>query len=236
MNISFYTAAVGVEQQQARLNVHGNNIANVNNYGFRARRPAFQALIKSDIRGIDDDLPRGVGSLLAMAEPDFESAGYKGTDLALDYAIEGDGFFALEDPSTGEISYTRDGSFVRAQNEIGEWCLTDGLGQYVLDPGGARIVVEEEDVKMGHMLSIGIFDFENYDGMLHVGDNRVMPVEKNGAVQAGNGTLIQGYLEVSNTDLAREMSKVIESQRAFSYMLRMVQTSDEIETTVNGLR
>ncbi len=48
--------------------------------------------------------------------------------------------------------------------------------------------------------------------------------------------MIQGCLELSNADLANELAKVIESQRSFSYMLKMVQTSDEIETTVNNLR
>ena len=43
-------------------------------------------------------------------------------------------------------------------------------------------------------------------------------------------------MEMSNTDLALEFVKVIESQRAYSYCLRMVTTSDEIETTINGLR
>jgi len=52
----------------------------------------------------------------------------------------------------------------------------------------------------------------------------------------GQGKLVKGYLERSNTDLAHEMVKVIESQRSFSYALKMIQTSDEIETTVNGLR
>ena len=47
--------------------------------------------------------------------------------------------------------------------------------------------------------------------------------------------MIRGYLELSNVDLAQEMVKVIESQRAYSYALRMVQTTDEIEQTINGL-
>ena len=43
-------------------------------------------------------------------------------------------------------------------------------------------------------------------------------------------------LESSNVDLAEEKTKVIESQRAYSMALKMVQTSDEIETTINSLR
>ena len=45
----------------------------------------------------------------------------------------------------------------------------------------------------------------------------------------------QGYLESSNADLATELGKVIEAQRAYSYALRMVTTADEVETTVVNL-
>ena len=51
----------------------------------------------------------------------------------------------------------------------------------------------------------------------------------------GTGTVKRGVLERSNVDLAQELVKVIESQRAYSYALRMVQTTDEIEQTINGL-
>jgi flagellar basal-body rod protein FlgG len=61
-------------------------------------------------------------------------------------------------------------------------------------------------------------------------------VDKDGGLRYGTGTLIQGKLEASNADLAEEMSKVIEAQRAYGMALKMVQTSDEIETTINSLR
>ena len=83
---------------------------------------------------------------------------------------------------------------------------------------------------------MGIFDFVNTNGMQHIGDNRFVPVEKNGQLRVGSGKLVQGYLENSNVDLGGELVKVIESQRSFTYALKMIQTSDEIETTVNDLR
>ena len=52
----------------------------------------------------------------------------------------------------------------------------------------------------------------------------------------GRGKVIQGVLELSNADLANEIAKVIESQRSFQYLIRMITSSDEIETTVNNLR
>ena len=51
-----------------------------------------------------------------------------------------------------------------------------------------------------------------------------------------NPTLTNAALETSGTDVAKEMVRVIETQRAFSYALKMVTTSDEIESTINSLR
>jgi flagellar basal-body rod protein FlgG len=61
-------------------------------------------------------------------------------------------------------------------------------------------------------------------------------VTKDGSLTVGEGTLVQGALELSNVDLAEEMTKVIETQRAYQMSLRMVTTSDEIESTINNLR
>ena len=262
MNISFYTASVGAQQQQDRLDVHANNIANINNYGFRAKQPSFSQLMTGPVVGIEGDLMRGVGSRMEDAATDFRQSGLTGTERKLDYAINGQGFFGLLDPRTGEISYTRDGSFTLSElketgpvevtevdengetvtrtedGEVSHWYLSDGMGRLVLGRNGQRIAVadgmeEKTDIPE---LPVGVFDFINRDGMLSLGDNRMIPVEKNGGVGLGSGEAVQGYLELSNADLANELSKVIESQRSFQYMLRMITTSDEIETTVNGLR
>ncbi len=257
MNISFYTASVGAQQQQERLNVHGNNLANVNNYGFKAKKPSFSQLMTGPVQGIEEDLPRGVGARMIEADTDFAQSGLADTGRELDYGIEGDGFFALMDPTSGEISYTRDGSFVLSSyqdmedvdvlDENGEptgetqrqpvthWYLSDGLGRFVMSTIGERIRVDgQEALEQG--LDVGVFDFINYDGMQSMGDNRFIPVDKNGDLRRGSGKVVQGVLEQSNTDLAYEFAKVIESQRSFSFMLRMVTASDEIESTVNSLR
>ena len=70
---------------------------------------------------------------------------------------------------------------------------------------------------------------------MHQEENTIIPVEKNGNLRRGDGKLVQGYLELSNTDLANELVKVIETQRSYMYMLRMVRTSDEIASTVSSL-
>ena len=266
MNLSFYTASVGAQQQQDRLDVHANNIANVNTFGFRAKQPSFSQLMTGPVVGIEEDLARGVGARMEDAATDFRQSGLTGTERKLDYAINGQGFFGLLDPRTGEISYTRDGSFTLTEmkanetvqipvepdpddplaepttrteiQEVSKWYLSDGMGRLVLGNDARRIEVDAEMAERTDIppLPVGVFDFINHDGMLSVGSNRLIPVEKNGSVGLGSGEVVQGYLELSNADLANELAKVIESQRSFQYMLRMVTTSDEIETTVNNLR
>lgn len=243
MNQSFYTAAVGAWQQQVRLNVHGNNIANVNNFGFKAKRPVFSDLMYDYINGArQDEMPRGTGAYMVSADTDFAPIGFADTGLAMDYAIEGEGFFALWDPATGEYSYSRDGSFTMSQYMLDDgtgnmqthWYLSDGLGRFVMSRNGQLIEVDPEDLDAEQ--PVGVFDFVNTNGMLNISENRFQPVEKNGQLRVGSGKVVQRKLEQSNVDLANELSKVIESQRSFTYSLKMIQTSDEIETTVNDLR
>jgi len=242
MNCSFYTAAVGAANQQERLDVHGNNIANINTYGFKAGKPTFTQLMYGMVDGIEgEELPRGTGSRLDAADTDFSPTSLHETGFAYDYAIEGWGFFALMDPATGDYTYSRDGSFAPAQFQINGqtgWYLSDGVGRLVMGQDGRPIEIEHPEVSqpVGDPLNVGIFDFINYNGMKYQGDNRFNPVDKNGQVRRGSGKLIQGYLEDSNADLANEFTKVIETQRSFTYMLKMVSASDEIETTVNNLR
>lgn len=257
MNMSFYTGAVGAYQQQQRMNVQANNIANVNNYGYRAERATFHHLMYGNVVGIDNEnLPRGTGTKMAKASVDFENSGYQETGRTFDFAIVGDGFFALYDPATEEISFTRDGAFMMAQFLVppdedaepeidpitGEelepqptevWRLSDNEGRCVLDRMGNFIVIDPEDRKAD--LDIGVFDFRIYDGMLHADSGRFTPIEKNGDLYLGTGEVKRGYVELSNVDLAQELTKVIESQRAYSYALKMVLTSDEVEQTINGL-
>ena len=110
--------------------------------------------------------------------------------------------------------------------------LSDGEGRFVLSKTGGMIEIEDRNAE----LPVGVFDYINYNGMEHLGGTRFLAVDKNGGIRLGEGKAIHGMLEMSNVDLAEEMTKVIESQRAYSMALKMVQTSDEIETTINNLR
>jgi flagellar basal-body rod protein FlgG len=247
MDQSFYIGAVGAQQQMQHLNVCGDNIANVNTYGYKAQRTDFSALMHQDTRGVEDSgLSSGVGTRILMTDTNFTQGGVADTGRAQDYMINGRGFFALVDLATSEVTFTRNGSFSLAeyQKPTGEtdengqavtesvYCLSDGDGRFVLSNQGGLIEVTDPEAEQ----PVGVFDYSVYDGMLRLDDSRFLPVDKDGGLRYGTGTLIRGKLETSNTDLAEEITKVIEAQRAYGMALKVVETSDEIESTINSLR
>ena len=238
----FYSAVVGAQQQMQRMNVQGNNISNVNTYGFKAQVPSFQALMYRMPAGAEgSQLPRGSGAYMSGTATNWQDGVFQETGRDLDYAIVGEGYFALYEPGTGEISFTRDGSFtlsafqVEDQNAEGgvsyAYYLSDGEGRQVLNQSGYPIQVTDPSED----LQVGVFTIQYQDGLQRDGSSRFLMGDKNGLVWASDSEARRGMLEQSNTDLATELSQVIEAQRSYSYVLKMVQTADEVETSINGL-
>lgn len=234
----FYSAAVGAQQQMLRMDVQGNNIANVNTNGFKVQVPSFQALMYGMTQGIDNNqLPRGSGSYLSGTATNWETGPMQETGRNLDYAILGEGYFALYDPATGEVSFTRDGAFTMAafpqggEAANGTYYLSDGEGRLVLDANGQPLPVTNPQEK----LAVGVFQMQYKDGLERVGSSRFLMDAKNGQLWVADTQVQQGMLEQSNTDLGTELTQVIQAQRSYSYALKMMQTADEVETTINGL-
>ena len=238
----FYSAVVGAQQQMRRMDVQGNNIANVNTNGYRAQAASFESLMYGMLDGIDgSQLPRGSGAYLSATGTNPDSGSLNQTGRDLDYAILGNGYFALYDPATGETSYTRDGAFTMAAFQVQDttaeggvrtaYYLSDGEGRQVLDAARRPIPVTDSTEK----LPIGVFSIQYEDGLQRADSSRFLAGQKNGAITAVDTPIRQGVLEESNVDLATELTQVIEAQRSYSYVLKMVQTADEVESTVNGL-
>ncbi len=233
----FYTASVGSQQQMDKLAIQANNIANVNTYGYKTSNATFGTLMYGMMQGVEgNDIPRGTGVQVVNSPINFDDGGYTQTTRSMDYAIFGDGFFAVQDRESGEVTYTRDGSFTMSmyiENGAEVFYLSDGLGRLVMDETMQPITVTDPNAKQ----PIGVFDIQYKDGMTHAEGSRfVFAPEKNGTVTPIETEVMQGFLEESNTDLATEMAKVIETQRAYSSALSMMRTADEIETTINSLK
>ncbi len=234
----FYAATVGAQQQMERMTVQANNMANANTYGYKAESPSFGTLLYGMIQGVEgNDVPKGSGTQMVSAATNFDKGGFVQTARPLDYAIFEEGFFALMDFQTGEISYTRDGSFTLSSYETAngqEFYLSDGAGRLVLDANYDPIIVTNQN----EVQPVGVFEIQYKDGLLHLDNGRfAVDPDKNGTVTAIDSPQVeQGFLEESNSDLATEMARVIETQKAYSYAISMLRTADEVETTINQLR
>ena len=249
-------AATGLHNQQRRLDTIANNVANVNTIAFKNSRLDFKDALYT--AGIVPGLPRtpegnqqkGHGLMVAGIAKDFSGGNIQMTERPLDFAIEGEGFFALEGVN-GETLYTRNGAF-NLSVEAGGVYLVTGNGNYVLDSNGARIVLPEytETISVNEygllafvsgenetVVELGVFMFRNQTGLESVGDSNYAETEASGdRMPAENAIIRQGALEGSNVSLADEMTRMIRTQRAFSLVSRALTTADEMEGIANNMR
>ena len=238
MYTSFYTAARGAMEEQEKLNVVGHNLANANNYGYKAKTTVFTDLMYYNLNnytGEDTRYKAGAGINVEKTNTDFSPKGLITTEDKFDYAINGKGFFMLRSPITNEITYSRNGHFSMSKRG-NEFYLVNDNGNFVLDEN--RNPIRVLDGNTGELSGqIGVYGFNILDGMQSTGNNEFVPVLKNGEpFLMRDAKLIDHALEMSGVDVADDFTRMIEAQRAYSYALKMVQTSDEIVNTINTLR
>lgn len=239
MNAAFYTAGAGASAHQSKMNVISNNMANISTTGFKRKVPVFADLIYSNHpSGGVGPLQAGNGLKIDKTSDNFSEIGAPvPTEGKLDFAINGEGFFAVQQMDGEEVLYTRDGRFAISYFDETPY-LTNTSGMLVLNADGEPIEMEDltTDATM-EALNIGVFSIPVKDGMISEGYSNYSITEKNGEPELIEfPELVRGALESSNVDMATEMTQVMEAQRAFSFALKMVQTSDELEQEVNTLR
>lgn len=147
---SMYSAVSGLRVHQTMLDVVGNNISNVNTFGFKTGRAVFEDNLSQIIRGSSAPVPAtgggpgigginpaqvGLGARLGAITNIFSQGGLQVTNQTTDVAIQGDGFFVVQ--KAGANFYTRNGAF----NFDTDGNLVTSNGSYVLgyqyDPGAA---------------------------------------------------------------------------------------------------
>ncbi len=229
----FYAAKTGMIAQQNALNTIGNNVANINTLGFKPQVTAFASLLYENIDGgAGTQISTGHGAKVQKVGIDFTQGELEPTRRELDCAIDGDGFFGVLNRETNLTTYTRDGVF-HISVEGDQKFLVDVVGNYVLgkdrNPLNVTAGYESEE--------IGIFSFPNAYGLELLGGNQFAQTNRSGQPQIDNVSILRtGYLESSATDSATEMVKVLEANSAFSFNSRILQSTDEMEKTVNQLR
>lgn len=116
---SLHVAATGMSAQETHLETISNNIANANTVGYKKQRVEFQDLLYQNVRpagaptGETTMAPTGLqmgnGVRVAGTARAFEQGAILNTNNPLDVAIEGAGFFAIQQ-ADGTLAYTRSGA------------------------------------------------------------------------------------------------------------------------------
>ncbi|WP_232697038.1 flagellar hook-basal body complex protein [Brevibacillus daliensis] len=146
---SMYSGVSGMKGFQTKLDIIGNNIANVNTIGFKKSRVVFQDILNQKIgsesaggdgQGGINPKQVGLGVNLAAIDTIHSAGSPMTTGLTSDLSIEGDGFFVVTDGEDQQF-LTRAGNFTRDVNGF----LVNPQGLFLADSGGAPIQVSREE-------------------------------------------------------------------------------------------
>ena len=247
-----WTAAAGMSAQQTVLDVIGNNVANVNTPGFKRACAALADLAYEEERPATQTLPAlsvGAGARAASTLPVFTQGALTETGAQTDLAINGEGFFVLDAPE-GRL-YTRAGNFRVAPDgylTTPEGYRLDGIspvpqgytGISVIRDG--RVYAVMPDNSQRDLGRVRLARFVSPSGLEAVGGNVYRESAASGPASffdpgEGSGcTVLQGFLERSNVDVANELVSVIAAQRAYDLCAKIVQVQDEMLSTANAMK
>ncbi len=250
-----YTAYTGMLNEQHRMDVLSNNMANVTTVGFKKEGSTSQTFddvlavkIKDSTVGYNLVTREGVmhpGVKIGENYVDWTEGSFRVTGNTYDLAIGGEGFFAIEYTNkNGDTStmYTRNGQFTL--NEAGY--LVNWEGDYVLDSNSQRIhldTAKESTIdKLGNIFQDGqqvatiqLTDFENYDYLQRLGENYYYAIEGAEEIPAA-GKMYSGYLEMANVKVVQEMVNLISISRQYESNQKIIQTLDNtMDVAVNQL-
>lgn len=195
---SLWSAATGMNAQQANVDTIANNLANVNSVGYKAQVAQFKSLLYQRLQTVTTTAngnPKptssqvGLGVRTSSINSIFRQGSLLDSDSDTAFAIEGDGFFAVRGED-GVNYYTRNGDFTWALGNNGGMTLTNADGLPVLDSTGRPIalsrdyiaskltITEDGEICYPNELNnpepigirIGTFQFSNPGGLNRVGD------------------------------------------------------------------
>lgn len=259
-----YTSASGMIVQMDKEDVLANNLANADTAGFKKDQtiikefPGFEIFRKDDERvitngDVESKLTKigtlGTGAVVKDVVTNFEPGAILQTGNSNDFAINGDGFFAVDTPTGAKL--TRSGNFYIDTNNY----LVDGKGNRVLaantgnragyirvtgelnisESGDISGAVIENSVKNFPNLSIqgningslASFNVADKNQLIKEGDNYYSLAGNSQAVLSQNRGIVQGSIEKSNISVVKEMVEMIQCSRSYETNQKVLTAQDE---------
>ncbi|MGO0063659.1 flagellar hook-basal body protein [Brevibacillus fluminis] len=207
----------------------------------------------------------GSGVKVGLTPLDMTQGSAKQTDVPTDLMIEGEGMFLVsrykgmdaQGNVQEEYRLTRNGAFHLSMDNQGSntvYNLVTASGDVLLDEKGLPIelptdgeITVRPDGQVLHngeelsAVKIPVFKLDNPDKFKQAGENEFLWQDPNGdspwnVLNQSDATLRQGFLEMSNVDLNKEMSQVILAQRAYQLNSRAIEISDQMMGIANSIR
>jgi len=254
-----WSAASGMAAQKMTIDVIANNLANVNTTGFKKSRTEFQDLMyqtisqagaqTSDGGQVPTGIQVGMGTMPIGVQKMFMQGDFQETKNELHVAIEGRGFFKVL--SNEEDAYTRSGNFkldadgniVTPNGDALQPELSISSDTISIKIGSDGSVTTFDSTGAGTLLgTLELYSFPNPAGLKSMGHNLYQAMDASGEAVSGTpgsdgmGTVVQGYLEISNVDVVEEMVSMIMAQRAYEINSKAIKTADEMMSIVNNLK
>jgi flagellar basal-body rod protein FlgG len=214
MERGLYIAASGMLAEQARQDLIAHDLANASTPGYKPDRVAsrsFGEMLLTDTRNGQAIGGLGLGTQIDKQVTDTSPGPVRDTGEPLDFAVEGDGFFAVR--TAGGVRYTRNGQFSASVRGT----LATAAGDDVLGPGGAPIRIGAAGTVAP--AAIGVVALTNPSRQ---GDNLFTGT----AGGAAAGTVRGGALEGSGVDPVHTMVEMLGSLRTFEAGQRVITTID----------
>lgn len=261
-----YSGVSGMKNFQTKLDVIGNNIANVNTNGYKKSTVNFQDLISQNMSNSGTNpMQVGLGTTTSAINVNHNPGSVMSTGIGTDLAIMEKGFFVVQDPEavgttndqfltrSGSFSVTTDGNLVTAQgyNVLGKAVDANGdptaaaasainvsgYDSFSINRSG-KVIGRQANGDETTIAFVGISNPENPEGLKKVGGSmyEVPPNTPTGTAADANTEIGSGMLEMSNVDLTEEFTEMIIAQRGFQANSRTITTSDEILQEVMNLK
>lgn len=255
-------AATGMAAQQMRVEVISNNLANMSTTSYNTRRAEFadlhyqQLQRPGSINASDGTvLPTGVQLGLGVRPTSVSVVLAQGalsqTNGDLDLAIDGSGYLEVSLPN-GESAYTRDGSLKRTADGlivtadgypvVPEVTIPDEAISISINADGEVYAYFDDRVEAELLGQFTLASFTNDRGLEAMGSNNFRETEASGPPAIsdpgtdGLGVLRQGYLEDSSVDAVREVTELIEAQRAYEMNAKVITAVDQMMSTTSQVR
>ena len=227
MSKAIFIALSGAILKEKQMELISQNLANSNSSAYKKMKIAFKDYLISP----ESEQEGKIMSDLASVSTDFSIGAIHQTGNSLDIALEGDGFFALEDDR-----FTRRGDFKRNS----EGYLTTQTGIPVLGLRGVPVYIPQGKLEIGpggevsvnqtQLDTLKVVDFTNKDSLTRLGEDLFQTDDPGTPAK----TLIkQGHLEGSNVEVVKEMTQIIMTLREFQAFQKVIQGFDEANSKMN---